>query len=230
MANSPPPEPSTQVLVASISEFGTELADLLNNTVTTNLRLTARWVHGTNDGRLGYKMDTAGVPTPIPLYGPSGEPCSYLYIAFRLTLNEAGYLVTTKSALRLYLDQGNSPSLFRYEYVRDYPIQYPNPHLHVEGKAGEGWEELNRRTGQKKGLGQLHFPVGGKRYRPSIEDFLEFLIAEGYVQERDGWQEAIEVYRGTYHERQLGAAVHANPDFAAASLKELGYKVRAPRR
>lgn len=188
------------------------------------------WREDDNDGRLGYQLDSSGVPSRIPLPGPDGTPSCFLYILFRLTLNEAGYLVTTKSALRLFLDETeDAVPLFRYEYVREYPISYPNPHLHIEGKASDAWRELNKRTGQKKGLGQLHFPVGGKRYRPSVEDFLEFLITEGYVQGKEGWEEAIEIVRGTYHEAQLGAAVADNPEFAASVLRDKGYKVKRSR-
>lgn len=231
MASSLPPE-RRGVLLDQIRAFGTELADLLENTVgCQRLHLEARWREAHNDGRLGYKLDRAGIPTRIRLPGPGGTPSCHLYMLFRLTINDAGYLVTTKSALRLFLDeQSDSPSLFRYEYVRDYNLDYPNPHLHVEAEVSEAWRELNRRTNQKKGLGQLHFPLGGKRYRPSVEDFLEFLIYEGYVRAVAGWEDAIEVYRSEFHKRQLSAAVKANPESAIQTLRDLGYKIKLRRR
>lgn len=230
MASSRPPEHRGRVLDA-VRDFGTELSALLELSIGTRVLLQARWREEHNDGRLGYKLDPAGIPSRIPLPGPSGEPSCYLYLLFRLTINDAGYPVTTKSALRLYLDDDDSaPSLLRYEYLRDYSLPFPNPHLHVEADATEGWKTLNERTGQKKGIGQLHLPMGGKRYRPSVEDFLEFLITEGYVRAQDGWEAAIETVREKYRRGQLGAAVVADPESAAESLRELGYKVKRSRR
>ena len=231
MANSLPPE-RRGLLLAQISSFGTELADLLANTIGgPRLHLEARWREDLNDGRLGYKLDRIGIPSRIPLPGPDGDPSCYLYVLFRLTINDAGHLVTTKSALRLFLDEtDDSPSLFRYEFLRDYDLNYPNPHLHIEAENSDAWKEFNRRTNQKKGLGQLHFPLGGKRYRPSVEDFLEFLIYEGYVKAVDGWEDAITVYRSDFHLRQLSAAVKADPKTAVSTLRDLGYKVKPPRR
>lgn len=222
---------SRAYVLQQIREFGAELADLINNLTGTDLRLMAVWKEEDNDGRLGFKLDPLGIPSRIPLPGPDGGSSCYLYILFRLTLNDAGHLVTTKSALRLFLDEEEDATpLFRYEYSRDYPIRYPNPHLHVEGQNNDAWRELNERTNQKKGLGQLHFPLGGKRYRPSVEDFLEFLIMEGYVKGREGWEDAIEIVRSTYHQKQLGAAVKDDQEFAASVLRDNGYKVKRLRR
>lgn len=230
MASSLPPE-RRGLLLAQIRSFGTELADLFENTIgSPRLHLGVRWREDLGDGRLGYKPDGQGIPSRIPLPGPDGKPSCFLYLLFRLTMNDAGHLVTTKSALRLFLHEvGDSPPLFRYEFLRDYDLNYPNPHLHIESENSEAWKELNRRTNQKKGLGQLHFPLGGKRYRPSVEDFLEFLIYEGYVRAVDGWEDAITVYRTDFHHRQLSAAIKADLPIAVSTLRDLGYKVKAPR-
>jgi hypothetical protein len=73
-------------------------------------------------------------------------------------------------------------------------------------------------------LADLHFPVGGLRYRPSLEDLVEFLIAEGLVGDfHDGWREAFDESREPYERIQLGAAVRHDPDAAYEALQASGF-------
>jgi hypothetical protein len=50
------------------------------------------------------------------------------------------------------------------------------------------FNELCGRVDRDAELGRLHFPVGGKRFWPCLEDLVEMLIVEGLVSGRDGWQ------------------------------------------
>lgn len=49
-------------------------------------------------------------------------------------------------------------------------------HQHLAGRVG----------------GRLHFTVGGKRFRPCLEDVIEMLTVEGLLSGRDGWSDAVE--------------------------------------
>jgi len=87
---------------------------------------------------------------------------------------------------------------------------------------------LNERLEMSRSLEKLHFPVGGRRYRPALEDIVEFLIAEGYVQHREGWREVIGFHRTTRELlfRRWFSSCHAS-NLAAFEVVKTPY--RAPR-
>jgi hypothetical protein len=185
------------------------------------LRLNARLRMSDGSCNLGYQLDALGVPKLLGLKGPSGDRTVWLLLLFRMKLNEAGYLTVLSSQCYVYpAGDVESGPLLRYEYERDPKTNYSVAHLHVEGTS-EPLKQINELTGQSKGLGQLHFPLGGKRYRPSVEDVLEFLIAEEFVAPKEGWEEYLDFYRTEYHERQLRAAISASPEVARQALDEL---------
>jgi hypothetical protein len=69
---------------------------------------------------------------------------------------------------------------------------------------------------------KLHFPVGGRRYRPSLEDVIEFLIVERLVDARDGWQTVLAREREAFRRLQLRAAIRRDPETTMSALKNLG--------
>ncbi len=70
--------------------------------------------------------------------------------------------------------------------------------------------------------------MGGRRYRPSVEDVIEFLVVEGLVEAHDGWQDAVKVERDEFHQIQLRAAVRRAPEPAAEQLSAMGWTVQPP--
>lgn len=77
-------------------------------------------------------------------------------------------------------------------------------------------------------MGRFHFPVGGRRFRPGVEDLIEAMISEGIATGRPGWQAAVEEHRNGYDRKQLGAAVRRAPAIAIQELERLGYRVTEP--
>lgn len=71
-------------------------------------------------------------------------------------------------------------------------------------------------------------PVGGRRFRPSLEDVIELLIVEGLVDHRDDWEDALNVTRRPFQELQLKAAVRKYPHLAAEALENMNWSVRPP--
>jgi hypothetical protein len=73
-------------------------------------------------------------------------------------------------------------------------------------------------------LASLHLPVGGVRFRPSLEDVLEFAIRELGVEALSGWEDAIAEGQQRWRWVQLQAAVRdairADPG-AVGQLHEL---------
>lgn len=77
-------------------------------------------------------------------------------------------------------------------------------------------------------LGDLHFPLGGARFRPCLEDVLQMLADELGVDVESGAYEALAEGRERWRLDQLAAAVRHSPETAAAVLQELGYTVERP--
>lgn len=94
--------------------------------------------------------------------------------------------------------------LFHYDYERDKD-DYPDAHMQIRASS-DAWDHVLAASGIAPGsLHKLHLPVGGRRYRPALEDILEMLIVEGIVSPRPGWQKVIDDGREEFRGRQLAA-------------------------
>jgi len=74
----------------------------------------------------------------------------------------------------------------------------------------------------------LHYPLGGERFRPCLEDFLEGMIHEFGIDAEEGWEEALASGRETWRCSQTAAVVRDAPEVAAEMLRNLGYQVCPP--
>lgn len=76
----------------------------------------------------------------------------------------------------------------------------------------------------------LHFPLGGDRFRPALEDVLQVLVVElGVEPATKEWRQVLEEARERWRHTQLRAAVRDNPQAAAETLvDEFGYKILPP--
>jgi hypothetical protein len=70
--------------------------------------------------------------------------------------------------------------------------------------------------------------VGGRRYRPALEDILEALITEKILDGKPGWPRVIDASRENFGRLQLRAAIARNPEIARAALESMGYQVLPP--
>src|SRR5690606_9032915 len=114
------------------------------------------------------------------------------------------------------------------DYVRDPVNQYPGSHLHVGGHRDGLTEICKGSDSASTKLRDLHLPVGGKRFRPSLEDVIEFVILEGMADGRPGWEAVVAEGRALWEERQLKALVRRSPETAAESLRAAGWTVTPP--
>lgn len=204
------------------------MSKMLNGTVTHGLRLSAtidrrgRAVIGNRAG----KSKPLGEPLALTI---SGAPARLeLRLLHTLELDEAGrFLTTSKSSYKLAA-AGSGDPIVTYDYTREPPNEYPEAHFHVHGQVDAVQRMLERsdRVGDKPD--DLHFPVGGRRFRPCLEDLIEFCILERLADARPDWQPALEESRARFHEQQLRAAVRRNPGLAAGVLRLDGWEVAAP--
>jgi hypothetical protein len=74
-------------------------------------------------------------------------------------------------------------------------------------------------------MADLHFPVGGHRFRPCLEDVLGMLVTELRVDHPAGAIESLPEGREVWRRSQLCTVVRDAPDEAIAALEEQGYTV-----
>jgi hypothetical protein len=96
--------------------------------------------------------------------------------------------------------------LFRWEYLRQPESNVPCAHFHIHAHrdeavylllTGKGSNtRIKKRAAQLDAnaqvvpqLSDLHFPVGGPRFRPSLEDVIQFLVEEFGIDCEAGWKD-----------------------------------------
>jgi hypothetical protein len=122
----------------------------------------------------------------------------------------------------LSLDSDLDNVLFHYDYERGKIDGYPEAHLQVCASSGAWAQAATRLDGSTRVLERLHLPVGPRRFRPSVEDIIEFLISEKLAVGRDGWEDIVNAGREGFRVKQLRAAVRRDPDTAIALLQDEG--------
>lgn len=172
-----------------------------------------------------------------PPGGPVGEPGLLgtttdgidLRFFYRCDLDpEGGYLRVRGSSIGLCLTP-TGRSLIRVEYERGKGGDRPDAHVHVDAD-GALWGRALTLSGQPlRNLHSLHIPAGGRRFRPTMEDFVEFLLVEGFVTPTvRTWRDVLRPKREEWDELQAKAAArrHAHP--VAEALRDLGWTVTPP--
>ena len=209
-------------------EFAGEIAKALNGTVTDGIRLS---IFMNTGGRavIGYRANKnkpLGEPVVLTLSRAPGRLC--MNVLHTLDLDESGTFLTTNKSTYTLREINSDTPIVTYDYTRNPPNKYPEAHLHVHGRS-DAMRSMLIRCGRKSDKpSDLHLPVGGRRFRPSLEDLIEFCILERLVTPREGWKQSLEEARGRYRERQLRAAVRRYQPQAADVLRREGWRVSEP--
>ncbi len=92
----------------------------------------------------------------------------------------------------------------------------------AQGTAGEPLPRLQ----------EIRFPVGGKRFRPTIEEFLLFLHRERLFRDwiRPGWRSTVDASLVEWETRQARSTVRRLPDAAVDQLRSSRKPDQAPAR
>ena len=130
--------------------------------------------------------------------------------------------------------------LFRYDYVRKPGRNQPSAHVQVHAhrdaisdvmsKVGQSTRRARNRARSSDAprVSELHFPVGGPRFRPCLEDVLEMLVCELGVDCSPEGRETLREARAEWRRLQVAVVVRDAPETAAAELADLGYTVAPP--
>jgi hypothetical protein len=157
------------------------------------------------------------------------EPLAVLDIRLRCQLDSRGkWLAVEDSSYALIAKVDRTP-VIRFDYLRK-PNTCPSAHVQVHAHRGALTHLLSRAGHEKPhDMSALHIPVGGSRFRPCLEDVVQFLIEECRFDAVGSWRAAIEEGRATWRRTQVKAVVRDFPTEAAEALERLGYSISAPK-
>ena len=163
----------------------------------------------------------------LPLY-VQGDELAKLDLSVACQLDSVGrYLAVERSSFGLIASLDKTPVL-RMDFRRDMN-KAPAAHIQVHAHRGALSHLLSQAGHQTPhDMSALHIPVGGARFRPCLEDFIQFLIAECKFDSLTGWQQCVRDGRERWRRRQAAAVIRDMPEEAARVLRELGYKVESP--
>lgn len=182
-------------------------------------------------------------PIPIMIHGLRRLD---LIVELRCTWDgHRDYLAIEKSAIAVRMT-GTSEPLFRWEFLRSPLSRIPSAHFQIHAHrdeivylllaGGATSPRAVKRAGELASdqpdlprVCDVHIPLGGARFRPCLEDVLQFLIEEFGISCQNGWRPAIEAGRLNWRKIQAGAVARDFPDEAARVLESLGYEVTAPK-
>jgi len=179
---------------------------------------------------IGYRIGRENpIGQPIPLTISQSPAKLYLFVSHTLKLDPEGmYLADSKSTYSLQVGETDDVAFASWDYTREPQNPYPLAHLHVYDTGQRTRSLLDQAERFKDQAADLHLPVGGRRYRPCLEDVVEFCVLEGLVNKRDSWQEALNTHRDLYLDRQLKAAARRGQSQVAEVLREAGWTVTPP--
>lgn len=222
-------------LPSEAEDFADRLTTILNGTVTSGAEVTVL-LHeaGLATVAAGHAEKVTDRLGLVPLStarsaGERSQAALWLMAFFRVGLDAEGeHLAVQTSVFGLCINPVTGYCPLRVEFNRANTAR-PQAHVHIHGEsAGLGYAYAAAGR-PPKDLMKLHLPVGGRRFRPTIEDFVELLVDEKLARPKDGWRGVIAAGRSDWEERQLRAAVRRNPAPAVEQLVAMGYRVDAPR-
>lgn len=177
------------------------------------------------DGRIVVRPGTLR-PVNVPLK-IKGRPVALLSFNYELMADSTGnYPSVVGSRFQLVAISSMRP-IVRCEFQKS-SHSAPKSHWHVHGESTELGRLLATGSRASSRLQDLHLPTGGSRFRPTLEDFLQFLINDAGVDHQPGYKKVIQQAREKWRRTQVAVAVRDAPASAAEALRELGYSVTPP--
>ena len=216
-------------LVSEAKSFGDKVQHLLEGTMAERAPMMLRAI---DDTAVLRPREPEGSPSPwgiVQLTPPvPGAGALYLRLMYGLGLNDAGFLTVRASSYGLMVEPDKGRCFLRIEFDRGKQGRLPEAHLQVDADSTLlGWA-LARTGRPHHDLHDLHIPSGGRRFRPALEDVVDFLAEAKLAGVRDGWQGVVDAHRREFEDLQARATVRRNPDVAAEVLSDLGWKVSPP--
>lgn len=160
--------------------------------------------------------------------GDESDHLAELKVNYKVCVDSyATHIAVEHSSFVLKAEVDRTP-IIRWDYDRK-PNNKPKSHVQITAHRG-ALSHILSRLGHKTphSIESLHIPMGGERFRPSLEDVVEFLIRDCGFTGTAGWKQTIRDGRARWRRIQTRAVVRDSPECAVAELEALGYKVTAP--
>lgn len=143
------------------------------------------------------------------------------------------YLKVMRSGFTLVANADKVP-LVRYEFDDDMHTA-PIAHWQFHAERGAfshllGFALAAGKNVKPHSLSSLHFPVGGARMRPGVDDLLEFLAKECAFDTVGGWKGAILESRARYRTIQARTIARDMQSEVADVLRGEGWIIEPPER
>lgn len=172
---------------------------------------------------LGQTEKRGGIPLSV-----KGDVLAWLRFNYFCRLDISNqYLAIDTSKVWIVAAVDSTP-IFRFEFL--YEADWvPHSHIQVHGHRG-ALSHLLSKAGHPAphDMAALHLPTGGARFRPNLEDVIQFLITDCSFDHREAWRQAVERERAEWRVIQTRAVVRAMADVAADQLLDMGYTLVPP--
>ncbi len=226
-----------QTLKTVTEEFIATLNHIVVSAIHTDVRFVAELTSDRKRARIRASRMGAW-SDGFPLVRADEDPSApVLLTKVRYMVEMAGdgtYIRVVTSTIGLWVDvtggRKKHRPLIRIEYDR-YPRTDDRPaaHVHLHANSPEMAWVYGSSGRAAPDLHALHFPVGGPRFRPTLEDFLLFLNREKlYTDFKPGWKREVLGSLRQWEHIQAAATATRYPGTAARALKKLGYAVSSP--
>jgi hypothetical protein len=176
---------------------------------------------------LRYELSAGAEGKGLPLF-VAGKEVATLKASLRCRLDSVEkYLAVEQSSFVLLAKLDRMP-VIRFDFVRDMNMA-PTAHVQIHAHRGALSHLLSQADHPTPhDISALHIPVGGSRFRPCLEDVIQFLIQECRFDSKPGWRIQVEKGRERWRRRQVAAVTRDVPEEAARVLEELGYSLTRP--
>jgi len=206
------------------AKFAGEVSDLLSRSLPNVPAIDVVVLENRFRIRLDGQTEKVG---GIPLH-VRGQHLAWLRVHFSCRADKTGEYLAIDSGSFWILSARAVAPLFRFEFKYESRTA-PHAHIQVHGERGALTHLLTRGGHDRPhDMSALHLPTGGSRFRPSLEDVIQFLVAECGIDPIEGWEEAVAEHRAHWRDIQTRAAARAMPEAAAAALETIGYTVTPP--
>lgn len=219
-------------LAAKAAEFAQQLGGMLARTLPQSPNVDVQAIVGENSFVIEpSKTDGSGARVPLFV---NGDKLAELSVRLYLDADSTGtFLKNVRTDCAAYSVLDRQP-LFRMDYRADMDSA-PVAHWQFHAERGALTHLLSmaqahrpRSVAAPHMLSRLHFPVGGERFRPCVEDLVEFVIRECGVGSVPGWRRAVDEGRESWRRIQLRTVVRDLQSEAASVLAREGWTITPP--
>lgn len=207
------------------AQFASEVQATLDGVLPGSRTMVSRGLEG-QPRFVVSPSERNGIPLLV-----GGTELATLQVSIYLSLDRSDvHLKTVRSDIVIKSVLDRTP-LLRQDYRADM-TRAPSAHWQITAERGSFSHLLTRanatdrtRVEKPHDLSSLHIPVGGERFRPCLEDVLQFLVQECGVDRLDGWSDVVQSGRRRWRHRQVAAVVRDAQSQAAETLRSLGCNV-----